>query len=143
MSKPESDALPPPPKSRLRRALRVLRRALLVATAVFVAAAVFLIVRTNLTADRGFDVVLITLDTQRTDHLGCYGSSEVATPHIDALAASGVLFENVIATIPRTTQNVMSIGCGSFQRRSFRRSRRPWRDAAVGLCGTIAGIPVA
>ena len=38
-------------------------------------------------------LVLITLDTLRADHLGCYGSSTARTPHLDALAASGVRFE--------------------------------------------------
>jgi hypothetical protein len=39
-------------------------------------------------------LVLITLDTTRADHLGCYGYQEYATsPRIDALATEGVVFE--------------------------------------------------
>src|SRR2546428_6256883 len=33
------------------------------------------------------NVVLIMVDTLRADHLSCYGSAAVKTPHIDALAA--------------------------------------------------------
>jgi arylsulfatase A-like enzyme/Tfp pilus assembly protein PilF len=50
-------------------------------------------------ADR---VVLITIDTLRADHLGCYGGRWVATPAIDALAERGVRFETAISPAPLT-----------------------------------------
>ena len=37
--------------------------------------------------------VLISLDTQRADHLGCYGYGRATSPFLDSLAARGVLFE--------------------------------------------------
>jgi len=37
--------------------------------------------------------LLITLDTTRADALSCYGNPEPTTPHLDALAADGVLFK--------------------------------------------------
>ena len=39
-----------------------------------------------------YNVVLITLDTLRPDHLGCYGYALIQTPHIDQLAGSGARF---------------------------------------------------
>jgi arylsulfatase A-like enzyme/Flp pilus assembly protein TadD len=48
------------------------------------------------------NIVLITLDTTRADHLGCYGYREVQTPTIDALAARGVLFEQTATAVPLT-----------------------------------------
>jgi hypothetical protein len=39
------------------------------------------------------NVVLVTIDTLRADHLACYGNREVRTPELDRLAAEGVLFE--------------------------------------------------
>jgi len=36
--------------------------------------------------------LLITIDTTRADALSCYGNPERTTPHLDALAADGVLF---------------------------------------------------
>jgi arylsulfatase A-like enzyme len=48
------------------------------------------------------DVFLITVDTLRADHLGCYGSTDVRTPHVDRLAAEGLLFENAVAPLPET-----------------------------------------
>ncbi len=43
-------------------------------------------------------VLLITLDTTRADHLGCYGYAKNTSSHIDGIAASGVLFENAFST---------------------------------------------
>lgn len=39
------------------------------------------------------NVVLIAVDTQRADHLGCYGYSRETSPRLDAFAAEGVVFE--------------------------------------------------
>ena len=47
------------------------------------------------------NVVLVTIDTLRADHLGAYGSRTVRTPHLDRLAAEGALFERAYAPDPR------------------------------------------
>ncbi|MFW6195336.1 MAG: sulfatase-like hydrolase/transferase, partial [Chloroflexota bacterium] len=39
------------------------------------------------------NVLLITIDTLRADHLGCYGYARNTSPNIDRLAADGVLAE--------------------------------------------------
>ena len=43
------------------------------------------------------NVLLITVDTLRADHLHCYGQPLPTSPHIDALAAHSVVFERAIA----------------------------------------------
>ena len=48
------------------------------------------------------NVVLITIDTVRPDHLGCYGYKFIETPHLDALAAAGVRFTNAYTPVPIT-----------------------------------------
>ena len=48
------------------------------------------------------DLVFITIDTLRADHLGCYGYARPTSPAIDALAAEGALFENGWAHAPST-----------------------------------------
>src|SRR5512139_3535465 len=48
------------------------------------------------------NVILITMDTTRADHLGCYGYSGVKTPNLDALAGHGVVFEQAATTAPLT-----------------------------------------
>jgi arylsulfatase A-like enzyme len=44
------------------------------------------------------NVVLISIDSLRADHVGVYGYSRATTPNIDALAAEGVVFENAVST---------------------------------------------
>ena len=43
------------------------------------------------------DLVLISLDTLRADHLGVYGYTRDTSPHLDAWAAGGAVFERAFA----------------------------------------------
>ncbi len=45
-------------------------------------------------------VLLITMDECRFDALSCYGGRAIATPHMDALAASGVRFDRALTPSP-------------------------------------------
>ncbi len=62
------------------------------------------------TRSRG--VILISIDTLRADHLGCYGYSRDTSPFIDSLAERGVLFENAFVQLPGTLPSHMSIFTG-------------------------------
>ena len=46
---------------------------------------------------KDYNVLIVTLDTTRRDHLGCYGKSPL-TPNLDAFAADGVRFDMAIST---------------------------------------------
>ncbi|MFC1604066.1 sulfatase-like hydrolase/transferase [Planctomycetota bacterium] len=48
------------------------------------------------------NVILISIDTCRSDYLSCYGYPRQTTPNIDLLADQGVLFENTISPVPIT-----------------------------------------
>ncbi len=58
------------------------------------------------------NVLLVTLDTTRADHLGCYGSRVATSPRLDALAAEGVVFEHAIAQAAVTPVSHASILTG-------------------------------
>jgi len=60
------------------------------------------------------NVVLISIDTVRADHVGAYGYARATTPRIDALAAGGVLFENAISQSSWTRPAHMSIMTGLY-----------------------------
>jgi len=61
------------------------------------------------------NVVLISLDTLRADHLSAYGYPRATSPRIDAtLAARGALFEDVSTTFPLTSPAHMSLMTGLF-----------------------------
>ncbi|MCA9027446.1 MAG: sulfatase-like hydrolase/transferase [Planctomycetaceae bacterium] len=61
-----------------------------------------------------YNVLLVTLDTTRADHLGCYGHAEAFTPTLDALARDGVLFEQAYVTVPLTLPAHASILTGLY-----------------------------
>jgi arylsulfatase A-like enzyme/tetratricopeptide (TPR) repeat protein len=60
------------------------------------------------------NVVLITLDTTRADHLGCYGYAQARTPNLDALAREGVLFAQAASTAPLTQPAHSSMMTGMY-----------------------------
>jgi arylsulfatase A-like enzyme/Tfp pilus assembly protein PilF len=47
-------------------------------------------------------VVLVSIDTLRADHVGCYGADFARTPTLDRLAAEGVRFAAAISPAPLT-----------------------------------------
>src|SRR5438270_10110136 len=60
------------------------------------------------------NAILITIDTLRADHLGCYGDKNIHTPNIDALAANGMRFENAFAAVPVTLPSHTTIMTGTY-----------------------------
>lgn len=78
---------------------------------------------------RAANVVLITLDTLRADHLGCYAPGRVRTPGLDSLAADGVLFAEAVTSTPLTLPAHTTILSGvhpyTHQVRDNRMSRVP------------------
>jgi len=60
------------------------------------------------------NVVIVTIDTLRADHLGCYGYKHIRTPNIDALAADGVRFERAYTPVPVTLPAHTAIFTGSY-----------------------------
>ena len=58
------------------------------------------------------DVFLITIDTLRADHLGCYGYKDVDTPTIDSVATDGVRFSEAFTHSPITNTSHTSILTG-------------------------------
>ncbi|MCX6577835.1 MAG: sulfatase-like hydrolase/transferase, partial [Candidatus Aminicenantes bacterium] len=60
------------------------------------------------------NVLLITLDTTRADHLGCYGYPPAKTPHLDGLAREGIRFARVYCPAPLTLPSHCSIMSGLY-----------------------------
>jgi arylsulfatase A-like enzyme len=60
------------------------------------------------------NVVLLTVDTLRPDHLGCLAYSRDTSPYIDRLAARGVVFRDTITAAGRTVQSFPSILTGVY-----------------------------
>ncbi len=57
----------------------------------------------------GLNVLLITFETTRADHLSGYGYERETTPNLDALAGQGTLFERALSVSPRTNPSLASL----------------------------------
>jgi arylsulfatase A-like enzyme/Flp pilus assembly protein TadD len=60
------------------------------------------------------NVLLITIDTLRADHVGCYGYKQIKTPNIDGLAADGARFERAFAVVPVTLPSHTTMLTGTY-----------------------------
>jgi len=63
---------------------------------------------------RGANVLLVTIDTLRADHIGAYGSALGATPTIDRLAREGLRFDVAYAHVPLTLPSHTTIMTGLY-----------------------------
>jgi arylsulfatase A-like enzyme len=63
---------------------------------------------------RGANVLLVTVDTLRADHVGAYGSTRGATPTIDRLAAEGWRVETAYAHVPLTLPSHTALLTGAY-----------------------------
>jgi arylsulfatase A-like enzyme len=61
---------------------------------------------------RGASVVLVSIDTLRSDHLPIYGARGLETPTLDAIAGDGVVFERAYSPCPLTLPAHASILTG-------------------------------
>jgi tetratricopeptide (TPR) repeat protein len=60
------------------------------------------------------NLVLITLEATRADHLGCYGNPQAQTPALDRLAHEGAFFSRATAVAPLTLPSTASILTGLY-----------------------------
>jgi arylsulfatase A-like enzyme len=60
------------------------------------------------------NIILITIDALRADHLGCYGYERDTTPNIDRLAKEGILFKKAIANAPYTTASITALQTSTY-----------------------------
>jgi choline-sulfatase len=79
------------------------------------------------------NVLLISVDTLRADRLGCYGAAAVETPAIDALARSGVRFENAFSPVPLTLPAHWTLHTGT----------EPWVHGVIDNGMVLARPPAA
>jgi arylsulfatase len=66
------------------------------------------------TLSKPADIVLITVDTLRADHLGCYGYFRDTSPRLDQFASEGILFKRAIATMGTTLPSHLSLFTGLY-----------------------------
>jgi arylsulfatase A-like enzyme len=60
------------------------------------------------------NVLLITIDALRADHLGAYGYPRTTSPNIDRLARQGVLFQRAVSQWPLTSPSFAAMMSGTY-----------------------------
>jgi len=65
-------------------------------------------------SDRRLNVVLISIDTLRADHVGAYGYAKHTTPNIDGIAKEGIVFERTYTPVPLTLPAHTSLLTGEY-----------------------------
>ena len=60
------------------------------------------------------NVIFISMDTLRADHLGCLGHERNLTPNLDRIASEGSLFTNAFASDIPTQPSHTAIFTGRF-----------------------------
>lgn len=88
----------------------------------------------------GPNVLLVSLDTLRADHLGIYGADLPTSPAVDRLGRDGVVFEAAYTTYPSTTAAHMSLLTGLYPESHGIRSPRdqPLAAELPTLAGTLS-----
>jgi arylsulfatase A-like enzyme len=61
------------------------------------------------------DVIMITIDALRADHLGAYGYAPPVSPAIDAFAAEATVFEKAVAQAPHTVPSLLQIMTSKYR----------------------------
>jgi arylsulfatase A-like enzyme len=64
----------------------------------------------------GHDLLLISVDALRADHVSAYGYGRPTTPNLDALAHEGAVFESAYCPTPHTSYSVTSMMTGKAMR---------------------------
>ncbi len=80
------------------------QRITLFVVVLMVVAAAFFIIHSYIIdkSKNNCNVILISLDTLRADHMGIYGYNRDTTPHLNEFARKGIVFENTFASSPNT-----------------------------------------
>jgi arylsulfatase A-like enzyme/tetratricopeptide (TPR) repeat protein len=92
----------------------VIMKRLLITLILILAIVVVAVIAFRLRGPSPVNVLLISLDTVRPDHLGCYGYGLVETPNIDGLAREGVIFTDALASVPLTLPSHTSMLTGLY-----------------------------
>ncbi|MDP8247444.1 MAG: sulfatase-like hydrolase/transferase [Candidatus Tritonobacter lacicola] len=82
---------------------------------------------------KGMNVLLITVDTLRADHIGKYGDREARTPVIDALGEGGLdCLWNFVQSSPGTSYSVATILTSDYIEDAFKEPE-PWTRSLTSI----------
>ena len=105
------------------------------------------IVKPGIQTDDKPNIILITMDTTRADHLSCYGYYRNTTPNLDKLARESVVFKNAYAPSPWTLPTHASLFTGMYPAKhtahwDYERMKSNWPASLSKHHKTLAEILV-
>ena len=65
-------------------------------------------------SNKDFNIVLVTIDALRPDHLSCYGYKRRTSPAIDKIAKKGFIFKNAVAPSTWTAPSMVSLFTSTY-----------------------------
>jgi arylsulfatase A-like enzyme len=74
--------------------------------------------RTSVPPGNRWNVLLVTIDTLRADHMGAYGYGRNTSPRMDAIARAGTVFERAYTFWPKTRGSFVALLTGRPPSRS-------------------------
>jgi arylsulfatase A-like enzyme len=86
------------------------------------------------------NIVFVSLDTLRADHVGVYSDGRIRTPLLDRLAAEGVRFDRAIAQVPTTTPSHVSMFTSLYPFAHGAKNGIPMRPELATLPQILRGI---
>jgi choline-sulfatase len=83
-------------------------------------------------------VILISIDTLRADHLGCYGYQKLGTPHFDAFGQHGTIFLSIDSPVPMTLPAHTSLLTSTYPFvHGVEENGQPVKPESVTLAGVL------
>ena len=69
---------------------------------------------------RDCNIIVVSIDNLRSNHLGCYGYDRSTSPNVDEFAREGIVFENAITPRPKTGPSLASLlGANGYATAAF------------------------
>jgi arylsulfatase A-like enzyme/Flp pilus assembly protein TadD len=118
-AKPDQASVPKSDPTKAGRHFRVRSAWILLISTALLAAGLFYFVRHKPVVPgkyKDYNLVLITMDTVRADHLRQYGYSKIQTPNLDRLAAQSYIFQDAMSHAPLTLPSHVSMLTGKIPR---------------------------
>jgi len=91
-------------------------------------------------AGNGWNVLLITIDTLRADHLGCYGYRRPTSPRMDGLTRRGTVFDQAYTYWPKTRGSFVALLTGKpASRTGYSKVHQVLLDLNLTLASVLRG----
>jgi arylsulfatase A-like enzyme len=87
--------------------------------------------------NKKYNLIFVSIDALRADHLGCYGYWRNTSPNIDAFAENHILFQNFFTVVPKTGPSMTSFFTGKIMQNHGVLSNDLRRDPSIKMLAQL------